>query len=291
MKVHLVDGTYELFRHFFGAPPHRTAAGQEVAAVRGVVGSVLQLLGEGATHVGVATDHVIESFRNDLWPGYKTGEGVDPDLWSQAWPLETALSALGVVVWPMVELEADDALASGAAVADGDPEVEQVIICTPDKDLGQCVRGTRVVQLDRRKDNLIDEQGVTAKFGVGPASIPDYLALVGDSADGFPGLAGWGAKSAAAVLARWHHIEDIPPDPGDWDVAVRGAAKLATTLQEGREDARLFKDLATLRIDRSLLGQVGELRWRGPTDEFAEMCAAMDAPGIARRAEALAAAR
>ncbi len=291
MKVHLVDGTYELFRHFFGAPPHRTAAGQEVAAVRGVVGSVLQLLGEGATHVGVATDHVIESFRNDLWPGYKTGEGVDPDLWSQAWPLETALSALGVVVWPMVELEADDALASGAAVADGDPEVEQVIICTPDKDLGQCVRGTRVVQLDRRKDNLIDEQGVTAKFGVGPASIPDYLALVGDSADGFPGLAGWGAKSAAAVLARWHHIEDIPPDPGHWDVAVRGAAKLATTLQEGREDARLFKDLATLRIDRSLLGQVDELRWRGPTDEFAQMCEAMDAPGIARRAETLAAAR
>ena len=237
MKVHLVDGTYELFRHFFGAPPHRNADGQEVAAVRGVVSSVLQLLGEGATHVGVATDHVIESFRNDLWPGYKTGEGVDPDLWSQAWPLETALSALGVVVWPMVELEADDALASGAAVAADDSDVEQVIICTPDKDLGQCVRGTRIVQLDRRKDVLIDEDGVTAKFGVGPASIPDYLALVGDSADGFPGLAGWGAKSAATVLARWNHVEDIPPDSGDWDVAVRGAAKLATTLREGRDDA------------------------------------------------------
>jgi 5'-3' exonuclease len=291
MKVHLVDGTYELFRHFFGAPPHRTADGQEVAAVRGVVGSVLQLLGEGATHVGVATDHVIESFRNDLWPGYKTGEGVDPDLWSQAWPLETALSALGVLVWPMVELEADDALASGAAVADDDPDVEQVIICTPDKDLGQCVRGTRVVQLDRRKDNLIDEGGVAAKFGVGPASIPDYLALVGDSADGFPGLAGWGAKSAAAVLARWHHIEDIPPEAADWDVAVRGAAKLAATLQEGRDDARLFKELATLRIDRSLLDTVEELRWQGPTSDFAALCAAMDAPGIARRAEALAAAR
>jgi 5'-3' exonuclease len=291
MKVHLVDGTYELFRHFFGAPPHRNAAGQEVAAVRGVVGSVLQLLGEGATHVGVATDHVIESFRNDLWPGYKTGEGVDPDLWSQAWPLEAALLALGVVVWPMVELEADDALASGAAVADDDPVVEQVIICTPDKDLGQCVRGSRVVQLDRRKDNLIDEGGVTAKFGVGPASIPDYLALVGDSADGFPGLAGWGAKSAAAVLARWHHIEDIPPDPGDWGVTVRGAAKLGATLQEGRGDARLFKELATLRIDRSLLGAVEELRWRGPTSDFAPLCADMDAPGIARRAEALAASR
>jgi 5'-3' exonuclease len=291
MKVHLVDGTYELFRHFFGAPPHRTAEGQEVAAVRGVVGSVLQLLGEGATHVGVATDHVIESFRNDLWPGYKTGEGVDPDLWSQAWPLETALRALGVLVWPMVELEADDALASGAAVADDDPEVDQVIICTPDKDLGQCVRGSRVVQLDRRKDVLIDEGGVSAKFGVGPASIPDYLALVGDSADGFPGLAGWGAKSAATVLARWRHIEDIPGDAGDWDVTVRGAAKLAATLQDGREEARLFKELATLRIDRSLLGAVDELRWRGPTGDFAALCAAMDAPGIARRAEALAATR
>ena len=291
MKVHLVDGTYELFRHFFGAPPHRNADGQEVAAVRGVVSSVLQLLGEGATHVGVATDHVIESFRNDLWPGYKTGEGVDPDLWSQAWPLEAALRALGVVVWPMVELEADDALASGAAVADADPEVDQVIICTPDKDLGQCVRGTRIVQLDRRKDVLLDEDGVTAKFGVGPASIPDYLALVGDSADGFPGLAGWGAKSAATVLARWNHVEDIPSDSGDWGVAVRGAAKLATTLQECRDDALLFKKLATLRIDRSLLGQVDELRWRGPTDEFADVCAALDAPGIARRAEALAADR
>jgi len=291
MKVHLVDGTYELFRHFFGAPPHRTAAGQEVAAVRGVVGSVLQLLSEGATHVGVATDHVIESFRNELWPGYKTGEGVDPDLWSQAWPLETALRALGVLVWPMVELEADDALASGAAVADDDTEVDQVIICTPDKDLGQCVRGIRVVQLDRRKDVMLDEEGVTAKFGVAPPSIPDYLALVGDSADGFPGLAGWGAKSAATVLARWHHIEDIPPDHGDWDVTVRGEAKLATTLQEGQQEARLFKELATLRIDRSLLGHVEELRWRGPTADFADLCAAMDAPGIARRAEALAASR
>ena len=291
MKVHLVDGTYELFRHFFGAPPHRNAAGAEVAAVRGVVSSVLQLLGEGATHVGVATDHVIESFRNDLWPGYKTGEGVDPDLWSQAWPLEEALGALGVLVWPMVELEADDALASGAAVADDDPEVEQVIICTPDKDLGQCVRGNRIVQLDRRKELLIDEGGVQAKFGVGPTSIPDYLALVGDSADGFPGLAGWGAKSAATVLARWSHIEDIPPDPGAWEVTVRSAAKLATTLKECHQDALLFKDLATLRIDRSLLGSVGDLRWQGPTGDFARVCADLDAPGLGRRAEALAAAR
>jgi 5'-3' exonuclease len=291
MRVHLVDGTYELFRHFFGAPPHRNAAGREVAAVRGVVGSVLQLLGEGATHVGVATDHVIESFRNDLWPGYKTGEGVDPDLWSQAWPLEMALSALGVVVWPMVELEADDALASGAAVADDDQGVEQVIICTPDKDLGQCVRGNRIVQLDRRKDMVIDEGGVEAKFGVGPASIPDYLALVGDSADGFPGLAGWGAKSAATVLARWNHIEDIPPDPAAWEVTVRSAAKLAKVLEECHQEALLFKDLATLRIDRSLLGSVEDLRWRGPTREFARLCDDMDASGLARRAEVLAAAR
>ncbi len=291
MRVHLVDGTYELFRHFFGAPPHRNAAGHEVAAVRGVVSSVLQLLGEGATHVGVATDHVIESFRNDLWPGYKTGEGVDPDLWSQAWPLEVALGALGVVVWPMVELEADDALASGAAVADDDQGVEQVIICTPDKDLGQCVRGKRIVQLDRRKDIVIDESGVEAKFGVGPASIPDYLALVGDSADGFPGLAGWGAKSAATVLARWTHIEDIPPDPAAWEVTVRSASKLATVLEECHQEALLFKDLATLRIDRSLLGSVEDLRWRGPTSEFARLCDDMDAAGLARRAEALAAAR
>jgi 5'-3' exonuclease len=291
MKVHLVDGTYELFRHFFGAPPHRNAAGQEVAAVRGVVGSVLQLLNEGATHVGVATDHVIESFRNDLWPGYKTGEGIDPDLWSQAWPLEDSLAALGVVVWPMVDVEADDALASAAAVAGDDPGVEQVVICTPDKDLGQCVQGTRIVQLDRRKSLVTDEEGVVAKFGVRPASIPDYLALVGDSADGFPGLAGWGAKSAAAVLARWSHIEDIPPDPADWDVTVRGAAKLAATLEQSRDDGMLFKRLATLVVDRSLLGGVEDLRWRGPTSDFERVCADIDAPGLGRRAEALAAGR
>ena len=291
MKVHLVDGTYELFRHFYGAPSHRNDAGEEVAAVRGVVGSVLQLLGEGATHVGVATDHVIESFRNDLWAGYKTGEGVDPDLWSQAWPLEEALGALGVVVWAMVDDEADDALASAAAVADDDSGVEQVVICTPDKDLGQCVRGTRVVQLDRRKGQVIDEEGVVAKFGVLPASIPDYLALVGDSADGFPGLPGWGAKSAATVLARWGHLEDIPADPGDWEVTVRGAAKLADALSKGHDDAALFKRLATLRVERSLLGGVDELRWRGPTASFAGICASLDAPGMARRADALAAAR
>ena len=291
MKVHLVDGTYELFRHFYGAPPHRNAAGEQVAAARGVVSSVLQLIADGATHVGVATDHVIESFRNDLWPGYKTGEGVDPDLWSQAWPLEAALEALGVVVWAMVDDEADDALASAAAVADDDPAVEQVLICTPDKDLGQCVRGTRVVQLDRRKGQLIDEEGVIAKFGVPPTSIPDYLALVGDSADGFPGLPGWGAKSAAAVLARWGRIEDIPPDPSDWEVTVRGAAKLADALHAGHAEAALFKRLATLRVEPSLLAKVDDLRWMGPTALFAEVCASFDTPALARRAEAIAASR
>ena len=291
MKVHLVDGTYELFRHFFGAPSHRNEAGQEVAAVRGVAASVLQLLEEGATHVGVATDHVIESFRNDLWPGYKTGEGVDPELWSQAWPLEGVLLALGVVVWPMVELEADDALASAAAVAADEQGVEQVLICTPDKDLGQCVQGSRIVQVDRRKRMVIDEEGVVAKFGVAPSSIPDYLALVGDKADGFPGLAGWGAKSAAAVLARWGHIEDVPADAGEWEVAVRGAPKLAATLQADFAHAVLFKDLATLRVDRSLLGEAEELRWRGPTAEFAKVCDVIDADGLVSRAERLAASR
>jgi len=279
MKVHLVDGTYELFRHFFGAPSHRNAAGQEVAAVRGVVGSVLQLLEEGATHVGVATDHIIESFRNDLWPGYKTGAGVDPELWSQAWPLEGALIALGVVVWPMVELEADDALASAAAVAADEQGVEQVLICTPDKDLGQCVQGSRIVQVDRRKRMVIDEEGVVAKFGVAPSSIPDYLALVGDSADGFPGLAGWGG------------IEDVPADAAEWEVPVRGAPKLAATLQADYAHAVLFKDLATLRVDRSLLDEADELRWRGPTAEFAKVCDVIDADGLISRAERLAAAR
>jgi 5'-3' exonuclease len=291
MRVHLVDGTYELFRHFFGAPPHRNKNGDEVAATRGVLSSVFQMLSEGATHVGVATDHVIESYRNEMWPGYKTGEGIDPDLWSQFWPLEEALTAMGVVVWAMVDAEADDALASAAAVAEDDPSVEQVVICTPDKDLGQCVRGTRVVQLDRRRDHLIDEDGVIEKFGVSPASIPDYLALVGDSADGFPGLAGWGAKSAATVLARWHHIEDIPENAEAWDVTVRSAAKLATTLRDDFEHALLFKTLAQLRIDRSLLPSVESLRWTGPTDGFTEICRDLDAIPLAKRVLALAAAR
>jgi 5'-3' exonuclease len=291
MRVFLVDGTYELFRHYFGVPPHRTADGAEVAATRAVLGSVLGMLEEGATHLGVATDHVIESFRNGLWPGYKSSAGVAPDLLGQFGLLELALRAMGVHVWAMVELEADDAMASAAAVATDDPEVDQVVICTPDKDLGQCVDDGRVVQLDRRKRLVLDEPAVTAKFGVSPQSIPDYLALVGDSSDGFPGLAGWGPKSAATVLARYGTIEKIPERGSDWEVSVRGGPALAATLAAGRELAMLFKDLATLRVDRSLLGQVDDLRWRGPTAEFSAVCERIDAVPVARRAERLAAAR
>lgn len=292
IRVFLVDGTYELFRHFFGAPSHVNSAGLEVAAARGVVSSVVGLMEDGATHVGVATDHVIESFRNDMWPGYKTGAGVDPLLLGQFGLVEEALASLGVVVWPMVELEADDALASAAAVAAADPGVAQVAICTPDKDLGQCVRGGRVVQVDRRKKVVIDEDGVRAKFGVDPESIPDWLALVGDSADGFPGLSGWGAKTAAAVLAVYGHLEAIPDAPGKWDVPVRGAATLAATLAGSRDLAMLFRDLATLRTEPPAMSSAAELRWNGPAPEFAALCTkVLDAPGVLRRAEALAARR
>jgi 5'-3' exonuclease len=289
MKVHLVDGTYELFRHFFGAPPHVNKAGLEVAAVRGVLSSVLGMIEEGATHVGVATDHVIESFRNDMWPGYKTGAGVDPVLMGQFGLLEDALASMGVVVWPMVELEADDALASAADVAAGDPAVAQVIICTPDKDLGQCVAGQRVVQLDRRKGAVIDEEGVWAKFGVGPRSIPDYLALVGDSADGFPGLAGWGAKSSAAVLARYEHLEAIPDAAGQWDVGVRNAGTLAATLKAQRDLALLFRDIATLRLAPPVLADVEHLRWSRPAEGFRALCEdVLDSPGLSVRAHRVA---
>jgi 5'-3' exonuclease len=292
MRVFLIDGTYELFRHFFGAPPHVNGAGREVAGARGVISSVLSLVEDGATHIGVATDHVIESFRNGMWPGYKDGSGVDPLLMGQFGLLEEALDAMGVTVWPMVELEADDALASAAAVAAADPGVEQVVICTPDKDLGQCVRGGRVVQMDRRKRVVIDELGVRAKFGVGPLSIPDYLALVGDSADGFPGLVGWGAKSTAAVLARYEHIEAIPAAPGQWDVPIRGAGVLAATLAADRDLAFLFRDLATLRTEPPAFDTVEELRWTGPTDSFEALCRdVFDAPGLADKAQRLAGQR
>jgi len=291
MRVFLVDGTYELFRHYYGVPPHRTAEGAEVAATRGVLWSMLRMLEEGVTHLGVATDHVIESFRNRLWPTYKSSAGLDPRLLGQFGLLEVALEAMGLVVWPMVELEADDALAGAAAVAAGDPAVEQVVICTPDKDLGQCVRGTRVVQLDRRRRIVYDEAGVAAKFGVGPASIPDYLALVGDSADGYPGLPGWGARSAATVLARYGHIEQIPASPGEWAVPLRNRPALAATLRDQRRQALLFKDLATLRADRSLLEGVDRLRWTGPTELFAEVCSRIDARGLATSAARVAARR
>jgi 5'-3' exonuclease len=253
---------------------------------------MLGLLSDGATHLGVATDHVIESFRNGLWPGYKTGAGVDPLLLGQFGLLEEALEAMGVVVWPMVDLEADDAMASAAEVGALDPRVERVVICTPDKDLGQCVVGTRVVQMDRRKGVVIDEAGVRAKFGVGPASIPDYLALVGDSADGFPGLSGWGAKTTAAVLARYEHLEAIPDAPGQWDVPIRGVAGLAVTLAAQRDLAMLFRDLATLRTSPPAMESVDALRWTGPTPGFAGLCAGvLDAPSMAERAERLAATR
>jgi 5'-3' exonuclease len=291
MNVHLVDGTYELFRHFFGLPPRQADDGAQVGAVRGVVTSVVSMLEEGATHVGVATDHVIESFRNDLWPGYKSSAGVPEELMSQFRPLEDALQALGVTVWPMVELEADDAMASAAAVAADDPAVERVVICTPDKDLAQCVVDRRVVQLDRRRGTVTDEEGVVAKFGVLPRSIPDWLALVGDSADGFPGLAGWGKRSASVVLAHYGTLEDIPDAVRDWDPAlrraVRGADRLAATLSADRELARLFRVLATLRVERSLLPDVDALRWPGPTAAFGAVCAHLRDPGLAARVAAI----
>lgn len=268
MIIHVVDGTYELFRHYFALPSARDANGREIAAVRGVLASIRSLLREGATHVGVATDHVIESFRNGLWAGYKSGEGVAPDLLAQFPLLEQALAAAGITVWPMTEFEADDALAAAAAAASADPRVERVVICTPDKDLAQCVRGTRVVQLNRRTRTFFDEAGVVAKFGVPPASIPDYLALVGDAADGFPGLPGWGAKSAAAVLAKYARLEAIPADPRAWNVNVASAAKLAQTLARDRDRALLFRKLATLRTDIDLFDDVDELRWNGTLDSL-----------------------
>jgi 5'-3' exonuclease len=280
LQIHLIDGTYELFRHFFAVPKARDTEGRDVGAARGVLRSVLAMLKNGATHIGVATDHVIESFRNDLWPGYKTGAGIDPDLWSQFPLLEEVLTAAGVTVWPMIEFEADDALAAAATAADRDARVDQVLIYTPDKDLAQCVRGTRIVQVNRRTKSTIDEEGVVKKFGVRPESIPDYLALVGDSADGYPGLPGWGAKSTAAVLTKFHHIEAIPQNYHDWHVDVSGAGSLAATLNRDRELAMLFRTLATLRTDLNLFKDVEELRWQGPREEFAAIAARLDAAKI-----------
>jgi 5'-3' exonuclease len=291
MQVHLVDGTYELFRYHFALPSHVTAGGEEVAATRGAAGTVLQILEQGGTHVAVATDHIIESFRNDLWPTYKSSAGVPPELLGQFTLFEDVLRALGVTVFAMVEVEADDALGAAAARAAEDDRVEQVLICTPDKDLGQCVVGDRVVQLDRRKQVVLDEAGVTAKFGVPPASIPDYLALVGDTADGFPGLPGFGAKSTATLLARWGHLEDIPALGGDWQVPVRNAGRLARTLQEDFEKALLFRRIATVERDTKTFDDVEELRWTGPTPEAVALCERIDAPGLIERAVKLADSR
>jgi 5'-3' exonuclease len=282
--VHLLDGTYELFRHFFAMPKQRDQSGHEVGAIIGVIGSVLGMLEAGTTHLGVATDHVIESFRNDLWAGYKTSEGIEPDLLAQFHPLEDALRAMGVVVWAMEEFEADDALAAAARLAADSREVEQVVICTPDKDLSQCVSGTRVVQFDRRKRELRDERGVVARFGVGPASIPDYLALVGDSADGFPGVPGWGEKASGALLSRYVHLEHIPASAGAWTVPVRGAARLSAALEENRQLALLFRTLATLRLDVPVFANVSELRWRGPLPEFQNVAQRLGVPGLWDRA-------
>ena len=288
MNVYLLDGTYELFRHFYAVPSVKDPDGREVGAVRGVVGSVIAMLEDKVTHIGVATDHVVESFRNDLWPGYKNGKGIEPTLLEQFLLLEDALGALGVVVWPMTTFEADDGLAAAAQRAAADPQVEQVFICTPDKDLAQCVRGRRVVQFDRRAGVLRDADGVRARYGVDPESMVDYLALVGDSSDGYPGLRGWGAKSTAVVLARYGHLEQIPPDETVWDVEVRGAARLARVLREGREQAELFRQLATLRADVPVFGSVDELYWTGARPAFFDLCTRVNAPGFFKRAQALA---
>jgi 5'-3' exonuclease len=287
MHVHLVDGTYELFRQHFGQASRHEDPGPFAATV-GVVGSTLQLVADGATHVGVASDHVIESFRNDLWLGYKTGEGMLPELLEQIPIVEDALVAAGFTVWAMVEVEADDALAAAAAVASADPRVERVLILTPDKDLGQCIEGTRVVQYDRRKREIVDRDAVIAKFGVPPESIADYLALVGDTADGYPGLPGWGAKSAAAVLAKFGSIDAIPDSSGDWGLpGLRGAEKLAVTLRDQRHLALLFRRIATVELDVAV-GSVDEWRWQGPTPAFEAVAERLGAPELWLRATSLA---
>ena len=283
MDVHLVDGTYELFRHFFAVPSATDKNGQEIGAVRGVLTSVLSMIESGATHIGVATDHVVESFRNELYPGYKTSEGVPPELLSQFPILEDALTAMGVVVWPMVYYEADDALASAAAKAAQDDRVTQVFICTPDKDLSQCVVGSRVVQLDRRRNILRDEAGVVAKFGVKPQSIPDYLAVVGDGADGFPGLSGWGAKAASLTLSQYPHLENIPKNWQEWHPSIRRARALSESLFNSWNDALLFRTLATLRLDVPVFDTVEDLRWKGAGTNFEEYCQRMQATDLLRR--------
>ncbi len=276
MDIYLVDGTYELFRHFYAMPTHANDRGEEVGATRGVLNSIAGMLESGITHIGVATDHVIESFRNNLWPGYKTGEGVDPRLISQFPLLEEALEAMGVMVWPMVELEADDALAGAAASLNKLAKVGRIYLCTPDKDLAQCVRDDRVVQLDRRARSVRNEAGVIEKFGVPPRSIPDYLALVGDDADGYPGLEGWGEKSTATVLGIYKHLESIPPKSENWKVQPRSAPRLAEVLETNFKLAILFRDLATLRTKEPNISSPEEIRWRAPGARFPAICKRLD---------------
>jgi 5'-3' exonuclease len=286
MKINLVDGTYELFRHFYAVPSSKNDGGQEIGAVRGVLISVFSMIEAGATHLGVATDHVVESFRNELYAEYKTSEGVPPELMSQFPILEEALESMGVVVWPMTYFEADDALASAAAKAANDQQVEQVLICTPDKDLAQCVVGNRVVQVDRRRNIVRDETAIEEKFGVKAASIPDYLAVTGDSADGYPGISGWGAKAASLALMKYRHLENIPKDWHDWDASIRRARPLAESLFGAWDDALLYKKLATLRLDVPMFESVEELRWKGPRENFQQCCERLRAGDLHRRVAA-----
>jgi 5'-3' exonuclease len=284
MKIHLIDGTYELFRNHFGAPPKKAPDGREVGATLGLLRSLLLLLSSpGVTHVAVAFDHVIESFRNDLYPGYKTGEGIEPDLLAQFPLAEEAVSALGVVVWPMMEFEADDAIGTAVIRFKDERSIDQIIVCSPDKDLAQLVTGSRVVCWDRRRDIIIDEAGVVAKYGVRPGSIPDWLALVGDSADGYPGLPGWGAKSASAVLSRFEHIESIPEDLDAWGMSLGRATKLAESLAEHREEAFLFRQLATLRLDVPLKERLDDLEWRGARERLKTLCVELGEKKIQER--------
>ena len=288
MEVHLVDGTYELFRHYYAVPGSKGKSGQDIGATRGVLNSLLSMLDKGATHVGFATDKVIESFRNELYQYYKTGEGIEPALYAQFPVVEEAVAAMGILCWPMVEFEADDALAAAATKCAALSTVDRVLICTPDKDLAQCVSGERVVQLDRRREIIRDENGVIEKFGVAPDSVPDYLALVGDTADGYPGLSGWGAKATASVLAHYKKLENIPRESSEWPKNIRGAAKLSATLQEFWHDALLFRTLATLRLDVPVFNDLDELCWRGPSDSFKEICERLKAPELFKKTQALA---
>lgn len=288
MNVHLIDGTYELFRYFYAVPSSKDDQGQEIGAVRGVLGSVFSMIEAGATHLGVATDHVVESFRNELYPDYKTSEGVPPELLSQFPILEEALQSMGVLVWPMTYFEADDALASAAAKAALEPMVQQIQICTPDKDLAQCVSGVRIVQVDRRREVVRDEPGIVTKFGVKPSSIPDYLAVTGDSADGYPGIPGWGAKAAAAVLSQYAHLENIPNNWRLWHPSIKRARALSESLLNAQNDALLYRTLATLRLDVPVFNSLDELRWRGPQPDFESWTRRIKSSDLHRRASAKA---